>query len=70
MNDKPDWKDAPEWARFLAMDQDGDWYWYEDKPFVNNNSWQGTQIWTGTRRTQLAKKSSSRWEETLEERPQ
>jgi hypothetical protein len=29
---KPDWKDAPEWARWLAMDGDGSWWWYEQKP--------------------------------------
>ena len=69
MNGKPDWKDAPEWAKFLAMDRNGDWYWYEDKPFVNSNERQGTKIWTGTRRAQLAEKSSNQWKETLEERP-
>lgn len=29
---KPSWNDAPEWARWLARDDDGDWYWYESKP--------------------------------------
>lgn len=29
---KPDWKDAPEWAQWLAMDSDGEWYWYEHAP--------------------------------------
>lgn len=29
---KPDWKDAPEWAQWLAMDPDGDWYWFEAEP--------------------------------------
>lgn len=29
---KPDWKDAPEWANWLAMDEDGYWYWYELEP--------------------------------------
>lgn len=29
---KPDWKDAPEWAQFLAMDKDGEWWWYERGP--------------------------------------
>ena len=34
---KPDWKDAPEWAMWLAMDEDGEWWWYEDEPFLRNN---------------------------------
>lgn len=29
---KPDWKDAPEWANWLAMDDDGEWWWFELKP--------------------------------------
>ncbi len=29
---KPDWKDAPEWANWLAMDGDGVWFWYELEP--------------------------------------
>jgi len=29
---KPDWKDAPEWARWLAMDDDGSWWWYSIRP--------------------------------------
>lgn len=30
---KPDWKDAPEWAEWLAMDQGGSWYWHAGQPF-------------------------------------
>ena len=33
---KPDWKDAPEWANWLAMDGDRMWYWYEDEPCIRN----------------------------------
>lgn len=29
---KPLWKDAPDWAQWLAMDGDGDWFWYEAEP--------------------------------------
>lgn len=29
---KPDWKDAPEWAQWLAMDGDGVWYWHQCQP--------------------------------------
>lgn len=27
-----DWTQAPEWANFAAMDYDGEWWWYENKP--------------------------------------
>ena len=37
---KPDWKDAPEWANWLAIDSNGMWYWYKDKPdLVDNDTW-------------------------------
>ena len=31
---KPDWKDAPEWANYLAMDSDEEWYWHEMEPWI------------------------------------
>lgn len=34
---KPDWRYAPKWANWLAMDVNHDWYWYEDKPIWNKN---------------------------------
>lgn len=38
---KPSWNDAPEWANWLAMDEGGDWFWYEQKPYWNQirRSW-------------------------------
>lgn len=38
---KPDWLDAPEWARYLAQDGDGEWWWFEFKPVPNHDisSW-------------------------------
>lgn len=38
---KPDWKDAPEWARYMAMDEDGEWYWFENKPDCGGCAWHG-----------------------------
>tara|TARA_Y100000310_G_scaffold90161_1_gene87441 strand:- start:482 stop:790 length:309 start_codon:yes stop_codon:yes gene_type:complete len=29
---KPDWIDAPEWARWRAMDSSGAWYWFKNEP--------------------------------------
>ena len=29
---KPSWDEAPEWAKYLAMDGDGFWSFYEDRP--------------------------------------
>ncbi|WWO60457.1 hypothetical protein [Stenotrophomonas phage SOVA965] len=30
---KPDWKDAPEWAKWIALSTDGEWTWFEDEPW-------------------------------------
>lgn len=32
---KPDWKDAPEWAQWLAMDACGCWQWFSKKPYID-----------------------------------
>jgi hypothetical protein len=31
---------APEWARFIAQDASGKWYWYECKPVYEDGSWE------------------------------
>lgn len=60
--DRPNWKDAPEWANFVAMDDNKDWYWFEFTP-----------IWDSTRGQWMP--SSGRWygvysgQDSLEKRP-
>lgn len=36
---KPDWSIAPEWAEFLAQDDNGRWYWYEHEPECDDAGW-------------------------------
>ena len=62
---KPEWKDAPEWAQWLAQDESGVWYWYEMKPDIFDDFWDNrTGLYL------LATPSSEgRWQETLEQRP-
>lgn len=65
---KPDWKDAPEWARFLAQDSDGEWFWYENEPRPQHGH-------SGTWDNHLGGKVHNAtvvwfpWEKTLERRP-
>lgn len=61
---RPDWKDAPEWAQFLAMDADGEWYWYESMPRISEIS----QLWCVTGKMEHAG-SVTGWRDTLSERP-
>lgn len=32
----------PEWANYIAMDDDGAWFWYEQEPKRENGKW----FWT------------------------
>lgn len=70
---KPSWKDAPAWANWLAQDEDGEWYWYENEPELDLEQWNGV---TGGRNIEaqslLGGKQvayTSNWQQTLEERP-
>lgn len=64
MNGKPDWKDAPEWARYLAMAKVGVWYWYENEPTPEVTSWDNNDG-----RFSYAGMTDTPWRETLERRP-
>lgn len=33
------WNDAPAWARWLAQDYNGRWYFFSDKPVMGVNEW-------------------------------
>ena len=33
---KPSWDESPEWANWLAMDEDGSWVWFEAEPEVSD----------------------------------
>jgi hypothetical protein len=60
-----DWSTAPTWAKYVAMDETGDWMWYEQKPVHEY----GTPWWvdTGGNREYVR---LSNWKESLQERPQ
>ena len=60
---KPDWKDAPEWAQYLARHGDGEWFWWETEPTFERMDGQ----WGEGGKCQF----SGCWEtnDTLEKRP-
>jgi hypothetical protein len=60
---KPDWKDAPEWANWLAMDSNGEWNWFKNEPYA------ATDLWSSSSRMESAQSYSEAWYETLEKRP-
>ena len=61
---KPDWKDAPAWAKYLACDGDGAWWWYDNKPRFSAIS----QTWGGIVGGEIAYTGNAA--ETLEARPE
>jgi hypothetical protein len=66
----PDWKDAPVDAKWLAMDKDGQWWWYGNKAVISSMSFIGDWInsYPGqcTNATQL---HPDYWKNSLQERP-
>lgn len=32
VKNRPQWKDAPKWAKWLALDDNGRWFWYSQMP--------------------------------------
>ena len=64
---KPDIKNKPVWANYLAQDQDGKWAWFENKPSIQKGSASGywavkTGLWD-----EALDYTSDTWENTLEE---
>ena len=61
---KPDWKDAPDWARYMAQDKDDEWYWFEYEPKKAQGYWELDRC-VG----QSEKAYKEPWTLTLESRP-
>ena len=65
---QPDWSQAPEWAKWLAMDKDGESYYFGDKPEIKSATWMPT----GTTSPVFLTKSNYQgdWKDSLRERPE
>ena len=62
--DKPDWSEAPEWARYLAQDKDSEWYWFESEPKLCGEVWELSKY---VGKSERARKEA--WTISLEPRP-
>lgn len=67
---KPDWNDAPQWAQWLAQDENGRWYWFEDEPELRAVSFWPRTDFTGFRPASPIGDIDGDWRGTLEQRPQ
>lgn len=64
---KPEWKDAPEWARYIAQDRDGLWCWFELEPQVRINYWAVND--NGGRHFVIDNEKNLGFKDSLEARP-
>lgn len=65
MLSKPSWEKAPEWAKWLAMDESSEWFWFEFKPVKGHDAW----FVKDKGRYCNAYHVNEGWGETLERRP-
>lgn len=63
---KPNWDDAPKWARFTAQDSSGDWYWYEERPYVDIGYW---AVEKRDSKWERVKHYRTTWKDSVQERP-
>ena len=64
LQNKPSWRGAPEWAEWLAQDDDCVWYWHRNKPNGGEKRWVSYgESWVAQRGELLGD-----WRDTLEER--
>ncbi len=63
---KPSWDDAPELAQYCAMDGDGTWCWYAEKPVWDDfmDHWTTDGWWSPAVKQEVFDPS-----QTLEPRP-
>ena len=66
---RPSWEGAPEWAQWLAQDEDGEWYWFEQKPTKGDSCWAKPDAMLALAESGI-RPSGHDWRDTLEPRPQ
>ncbi|MGL4752201.1 MAG: DUF3310 domain-containing protein [Aeromonadaceae bacterium] len=67
LQNKPSWKDAPEWAQWLAHDARGYWWWHSDEPTkMSSLCYSGG----GKHMMQCKGHILGDWRDTLEKRPE
>jgi hypothetical protein len=71
----PDWKDAPEWAKYAAMDKKGSWCVFEVMPYISTAS-KTVWLWEDCSKFMAMKEATNAsrlhpdyWKNSLMERP-
>lgn len=59
-----DWSQAPEWAHYAAMDEDGEWWFFEEAP----RCWQAAWVSNSGRGRRIDSGIEWAWRESLVKR--
>jgi hypothetical protein len=65
----PDWRNAPEWANWLAQDKGGAWYWYQYPVVIDGGWWVEREGYDGNVEQAACSGKLLDWESTLQSRP-
>lgn len=65
-----DWSVMPAWAKYIAQDECGDWWWSENKPEARNSVWLHDGGMDGTIPLSYRPKYTGDWRNSLVERPE
>lgn len=71
LQNKPSWKEAPEWAQWLGQDEDGVWYWHGEEPNSKGEDVNGCCYWMSRGLSDISCRGEllGDWRDTLEKRP-
>lgn len=64
-----DWDCLPAWSNFIAMNEDGNWYHYSDKPCLYYDFWSGFYRYGIIPLEYAPKNYTGDWKDSLHERP-
>jgi hypothetical protein len=64
------WSDYPSWCNWVAMDADGEWYYYDVKPEKTAAGWANGDFVNDLNPDYYPKNFTGDWTESLFERPQ
>lgn len=62
--------EVPDWAKWVAQDADGDWFFYETKPFIHGEDLEWGGVWEAGGHDALAVlgfQPSANWRDELYE---
>ena len=64
-----DWTTLPAWANWVAMDSNGEWLWYYDKPRMDEIAWFSYNSMYQVIPSEYAPAFEGDWKDSLRERP-